>query len=796
MYKEACLDQKCRHCGDPLPATGGLTIPDHQPDRGAFCCEGCRTVYAMLHEAGLDDFYTIDEEAGQKINEANKDRWAFLDLEEVQGKVLDFTDGHTARLTLDLPTIHCSSCIWLLEHLNRLNPAVLEVQVNFPKKQAAISWHISELPLKDLVVLLDRLGYPADIRPEKKKKAKQPNRSLVIRLGVAGFCFGNIMLLSLPEYLDHNGLLEQHYRSYFLWLNMLLAIPVLLYSAYPFFQSALSGLRHRFINMDVPIALGITVLFARSTYEVLSMTGPGYFDSLAGLVFFLLIGRWYQGKTYDAMSFDREYESYFPVAVTVLKDDEEHTTLIKDLQAGDVLLIRSGELIPADSILLKGEGAIDYAFVTGESDIHQRRSGDRLYAGGRQTGSPIEISLSREVAQGYLTGLWNRRQKTLPYGLGNIASGMGKWFTFFILILSAGTAIYWYQQDASRMWEVVTAVLIVACPCALALAVPFTYGSALRLYGRQGLYLKNADVVEKLASLDTLVFDKTGTITHKGKGAVTPHLDLSHDERAAVAALCRSSTHPLSRQVYDQLVETVDKLPALMNFRETAGQGIEGVAGGYYVRMGSAAFTGNAQAEGTRVYVSLNGRKAGYFSITSEFRPHLFATLGTLARRYRLWLVSGDNEKDRQALEGYFSRLAFNQKPGDKLNHIEGLKAEGKKVMMLGDGLNDAAALSAADIGVSVSDDVYQFSPACDAIMDGSRLDQLPVLLRLSRVSRIVVLAAFGLSLTYNAVGIGFAITGMLTPLVSAILMPLSSVTVVGFCTLGVGLGFKFYAKQ
>ncbi|MGB3180192.1 MAG: heavy metal translocating P-type ATPase metal-binding domain-containing protein [Cyclobacteriaceae bacterium] len=774
----------CSHCGDPLPAD---PIRDSEEER-AFCCEGCHTVYDILHDAGLQDFYTMDRNAGKKIEDKHGERWAFLDLPEVEEKVLDFTDGASSRATLYLPGIHCSSCIWLLEHLHRLNPAIKHVQVDFPKRKAAILWDSRNLPVRKLAELLSRIGYAPDIRLDNAGRDKAPSkdRSLVLKLGVAGFCFGNIMLLSLPEYLDSNSLLESNYRQYFLGLNLLLSLPVLLFSASPFYQSAFTGLRHRYINMDVPIALGISVLFGRSLYEIVSATGTGFLDSLAGLVFFLLIGRWYQGKTYRALSFNREYESYFPVASTVISDGQERTTLLKDLQQGDRLLIRHGELIPADSVLLKGEGRIDYAFVTGESEPQKRNTGDKLYAGGRQTGGPLEITLTAEVAQSYLTGLWNRQEGKATGVLGNMASRMGFYFTLFILVLASAAAIGWYIHDASRMWEVVTAVLIVACPCALALAVPFTYGSTLRMFGRLGLYLKNADTVESLAAVDTLVYDKTGTITHAGQGELADHFEGNARQRAAVTALCRNSTHPLSQQIYACLKSTVADLPTVKQYFEIPGKGITGKVEGTNYTIGSAAFTGNTPLEGTAVFVTINRKPSGYFSFASHFRSGLFASLLKLKQKFELHLLSGDNERDGKKLSAYFTALHFHQKPAGKHKYVSALQEKGATVMMLGDGLNDAGALRESHVGVSVSDDVYQFSPACDAILDAEKLKNLPGLLGLARYSRKVVYAAFGLSFAYNAIGIGFALAGLLTPLVSAILMPLSSLTVVAFCTLAI----------
>ncbi len=316
-------------------------------------------------------------------------------------------------------------------------------------------------------------------------------------------------------------------------------------------------------------------------------------DSLSGLVFFLLIGKWYQSKTYEALGFERDYNSYFPIAATRLKEGLEESVLLKELQTGDRILIRNQELIPADAILIKGEGKVDYAFVTGESEPVDKQSGDFLYAGGRQTGGMLEVEIQKPVESSYLTQLWNQEvfKKGNQHKMSALVNSLGKRFTLFIILLSLGTAAYWYFADPSKIWNTVTAVLIVACPCALALVIPFAFGNTLRVLGRWGLYLKSAEAVEELASADTLVFDKTGTITHKKKGSLQFTGTTDAAMLSAIRSLSRSSTHPLSQLIYASLQE-VPLLP-VEDFAELAGAGISGRVNGADYQLGSASFTGS-----------------------------------------------------------------------------------------------------------------------------------------------------------------------------------------------------------
>lgn len=289
------------------------------------------------------------------------------------------------------------------------------------------------------------------------------------------------MMLSLPEYLDAKSLVEAEYRQFFSYLNLLLVLPVVLYASLDFYRSAWKGLRYKYLSLDLTISLGILIIFGRSLYEILSQTGAGYMDSLSGLVFFLLIGKWYQSKTYEALSFERDYNSYFPLAATQLKEGVEESVLLKELLPGDRILVRNQELIPADAILLKGEGKVDYAFVTGESEPVGKNSGDFLYAGGRQMGGMLEVEIQKPVESSYLTQLWNQEvfRKENSHKMSALVQQLGLRFTFFILLLSIATAAFWYFVDPANIWNALTAVLIVACPCALALVIPFAFGNTL-----------------------------------------------------------------------------------------------------------------------------------------------------------------------------------------------------------------------------------------------------------------------------------------------------------------------------
>lgn len=778
---------QCYHCG--TACTGPLI---EEADR-SFCCEGCYTVYSLLSENDLQAFYALNDHPGAQAKRGASDTYALLDDPKVAAGFLDFSGEEQARVTFFAPTIHCSSCIWLLEQLHRIQPGILESRVDFPRKEVFLAFNPQVLSLRQVAELIHQLGYPPDLSmgslKEKKEKPKT-NRRLLLQLGIAGFCFGNIMLLSLPEYFSLDFDSAQFGRM-FSFLNLALAIPVVGFSAIDYFRSALKGLGQKHINMDVPISIGITVVFLRSVVEILMDTGPGYMDSLAGLVFFLLIGRIFQDKTYSLLSFDRDYTSYFPLSVSRLKGTEVETVAVADLEQGDRIRVRNGELIPADGVLIEGEGAIDYSFVTGESEPEIKRSGAIIYAGGRQKGAAIEVEVTREVERSYLTRLWNHEafRKKDRSEISRLSDRVSKWFTLIVLAIATVAGIFWLIYDASLALHVTSAVLIIACPCALALATPFSLGHALRVFGRNRLYLKGAEVVESLAEVDTLVFDKTGTLTESGNAKViwsgTP---LTGEEETILSGLFAQSTHPMSQAIHRFLGEV--QAP-VAQFEEQKGLGWTGTVGEMQVKAGSQLFVQGVDAAtdatGSRVYIQLNGQFRGCFQLEHPLREGLTDLTQELAQTYELYLLSGDTDKDAdrltQLLPG-IQEMHFQQGPEDKLTFIQGLQERGKKVLMMGDGLNDSGALKQADVGISLTEDISAFTPASDGILGAEAFAKFGDLIQFSKTAMKVIRWSFGLSLIYNVIGMSFAVTGTLSPLVAAILMPASSISVVAFTTL------------
>ena len=785
--------KNCFHCGDPC-----LDI-EIKHDMKSFCCHGCKTVYDILNDNDLAYYYDLEKTPGISPKEI-VGKYDFLDNQSIVDKLLEFDSNSTQIVSFVIPSIHCSSCIWILENLNKLNSAVLSSVVNFPEKSVRITYSSDKVLLKELVILLSRIGYEPYISLEDSgKKEKFVDRSLTYKLGIAGFAFGNVMFLSFPEYFENTEFWLERFAPLFRWMMFAFSLPVIFYSGSGYFIAAYKGLRAGILNIDVPIALGLIVLFVRSTLDIVMDWGTGFFDSLTGLVFFLLLGKFFQQKTYSYLSFERDYKSYFPIAVTRLFKNEDGVVIeeqaeVYSVQKGDRLLIRNNEILPVDSILIKGNALIDYSFVTGEAEPISKQSGDKLFAGGKQQAGILEVEVLKPVAQSYLTQLWNNVAFSKDkIGLfQSLTDGISKRFTIAILSVAFISTAFWLVVDASKAFNVFTSVLIVACPCAIALAAPFTLGNILRIFGREKLYLKEAAVIEKMAVVDTVVFDKTGTLTTHQKNIITYEgVALTSDEHQLLTSTLRASSHPLSRSLYSILDK--NGIATLDQFEEEVGRGISAESDKHSIRVGSYDYVGAdvPQTENlknkTAVHISSNTKYKGCYIFNSEYREGVTELMQKLIISKEVVVLSGDNEGDRERLKHLLpegTKLFFNQKPDDKLNYIKIQQQAGKKIMMIGDGLNDAGALKQSDVGIAISENTNVFSPACDGILDAARFNKINDYFDVSQQSVKIIRWAFMLSLLYNLIGLSFAVSGNLRPVIAAILMPLSSITVVAFVTI------------
>ena len=756
----------------------------------------------------LCEYYSDDTVGVSMKSSTTHPEFEALDDPASLRKLLAFQSHTMNRVVWTVPTLHCASCIWLIEQLDRFDPGVLSAQVDIMRKRVTVDYDPERTSLKTIAEQMARLGYAPLIRMEGEASNDiKATRGLYARLGLAGFASGNTMLAYVARYLAGPHGLDPNVWATFTIISIALAIPVLLYSASPWFTQAFAALRKRRVTLDVPVALGIAVLFTKSVFDLATAHGEGYLDSFTGLVFFLLIGRLFQQKAFDALSFDRTYRSFFPLSVRKEKGDEIETIPIEQVKIGDTLLVRNGEIIPCDAILTSEIGYIDYSFVTGESMPVECTRDQIVNAGGRVVGRGLRVVAIKIVSQSDLATMWERTstrsQAAKHSSLLRLSDTFGKWFTVGALGAAAIAALAWLPNIGAS-FSVFTAVLIVACPCALTLAAPITLGTAMGRLGERGIFIKHIGVLLDLTRIRSIFFDKTGTLTATDYAITYEGRELAKSERIALATIAANSTHPVSRAIADADSESTAALycsPELESVREELGKGLTGRSMGHEVAIGSLSFieefcwlTDSIPTERIAAHLAIDGEYAGAFVVRQRIRPGIPEMIAELRSRYALRLISGDNTRDQALVRPLFGsgNITFEQTPQAKIASIERQRTLGEAVLMIGDGLNDAGAMSAADVAIAVTDDTATLVPACDAIVRADMLRELPALLRYARQMRALIVASLTISVTYNIAGIALAGMGRLTPIVAAILMPTSSITVIAVSALGA----RFLARR
>ena len=782
----------CYHCGSNCDAV--ITLQEK-----AFCCEGCKIVFQLLDENGLCQYYELSKMPGISAKgNYNSSKYDYLDNQAIQDQLIQFKSEGQHHVIFYLPQIHCVSCVWLLENLHKINHGIIQSQIQFEKKEVKVIYQPQKINLKEVVQLLAFVGYEPLIHLGGNDwlKKKKVNKKQLYKIGIAGFCFSNIMMLSFPEYFSNDIRELGSLRPFFIYLNLFLSLPVLFFSASGFFVSAYTGLRQKWLNIDTPIALAILVTFARSVYEIITQTGVGYLDSMSGIVFFMLVGRWFQDKSYDSFSFDRDYTSFFPLGVSVLQEGQEIKKPLSELQKKEIVIIRTGEMVPADAILLTNGAYIDYSFVTGENAPLEIFKGNTVYAGGIQKGRLIQLEVIKPVGQSYITELWNN-----PL-LNNIKntdkSFVHPWSRYFTLILFAiaiSSGVYWYFVNPHQILSVVTAILIVACPCSLLLTVTFTYGNVLRWLGKTKMYCKNASVIEVMDTIDNIVFDKTGTLTNHDCSKLEYFgKALSDFEMMSIKSITNESLHPLSQFITQYLNQQKKGVTTVEYIENKIGLGTFAKVGDLKVLMGSRKLLQqyqillNEAPESSGVYIAINGVYKGMFKMNHQYRKGIGEMIQALREKgYQIHMLSGDHSNEKENLQkilGTDVPLLFEQSPEDKLNYIQLLQSQGKKVMMVGDGLNDAGALQKSDVGIAVTDQTHLFTPASDVILEGDQVSHLNQLLLFAKKAKRIIVSIFILSIMYNIIGMFFATRAQLSPMVAAILMPISSISIVALSAL------------
>ena len=798
----------CAHCGLAVPA-GRLRPGDDEQ----FCCSSCFQVYTLLREWGLDQYYRLVERQNSRLEPAQVSGRSFEDFDDegVQAEATDSLGAERRRTRLYLEGVHCAACVWLVEKLPAVLRGVDEVRLNLGSAVAEVTWRPGTTQLSTIARALDRLGYTPHIhRASRIQEVRRiEDRAALARLGVAVACAMNLMFLNGALYAGEYSGMASPYETFFRWLSFAVAVPVLFVSAQPFFQTAIAGLRAGLIHIDLPVAIALACAFAASAFNTIRGSGPLWFDSLAMLVAALLGARQVQRSAQRAaleradslrgvafLEFARRLNGDGPDAPAV---EVPLTALVP----GDRVEVLSGELIPVDGIVVTGRSSLDNAVLTGEATPLSVHEGDTVNAGATNLGARLVVRVEATGASTRVGALLSIVQEALGHkpALLHTTDRMARRFVKILLIVAAITGLAWLSHGPGVALERVVALLVVACPCALGLSVPLAVSVALMRAARSGVFVKNPDAFERLRQVDTVLLDKTGTLTEgrprlvrwQGEDlALRLAQDLEAESSPAVARALRDSS---SRRVH--VVRTIEDVV------ELPGQGIIGRVDGHLVRVGNrnhatasgasvsamlAAFADSLVSEGlSPVFIAIDETVSGVAGIGDTLRRDARATVAAMRKRgAHVRILSGDNPA---IVSRVGAQLGLPEgdavgglTPENKRDIVRQLVAGEERtgaVVMVGDGVNDAAALALADVGIAVHGGTGATIVAADIVLTREGVAPLLEIVDGAHRLRKVIRRNLGFSLLYNAGASALALAGMVSPLLAAVLMPVSSLTVV-----------------
>jgi Cu2+-exporting ATPase len=742
----------CVHCGT------ALADPDER-----FCCPACELAAKILAGAGLEQYYEKRDRFAPRPRPQRDADWSKL-------PVVRADDG-TARSELRIDGFRCTACAWVCERVMERQPGVRSARVGFTTGRARIEFDPDATELARILEPVTQLGY----RPAALREPARLDRDLLVRLGVATFAAVNVMMLSVATYLGWFETMEPRFVSLFRWTNLLLSTPVALWSALPFHRGAWQALRHRALSMDLPVSLAVWVMLGHGIVSAASSTGEPYLDSLTMLVALLLLGRVLEarGRTQATLQAS-SLAGRLPGVVRRLVGLRIEEVSPDELRVGDHVAVASGEEIGADGTVLEGAASIDTALMTGESEARAVRPGDGVMAGT----AVVEGSLTVRVDATRGARILDRMQAALERSVAQPAGpdereptdALAPWFTGGTLALALFGGVGWgVAAGSERGVAVAVAILVVACPCALSLAAPLARARALGALARQGLLLTSAAALERLATADVVVLDKTGTLS-AGSLAVT---DASDEVLRVAAGLERHSVHPIARAIVDAAQARGIPLPRATLVRETPGVGVDGVVDGVRYRIGA----GRRDAGGQVVEVEGLGR----LRLSDRLRDDAAAAVSTLeAAALEVVLLTGDRADVAHAYarDAHIARVIADATPMDKVAQIERLQREGRRVIFVGDGLNDGPALRQADVGIAMGSGAAAAILAAHGVMLGERLAPIASGVAIARATRTVIRRTIRRSVVYNASAALLAVCGVVNPLVAAVLMPISSASV------------------
>ncbi|MGD8912259.1 MAG: heavy metal translocating P-type ATPase [Candidatus Thiodiazotropha sp.] len=814
---EAEVTRNCFHCSLPIPPDDVVTA-EIEGEMQEFCCTGCKAVCQAIYDAGLEGFYQRTPEGTclAPPPEIPKEL-AFYDIDEVQEEFVGDL-GEEREIHLLIEGIHCAACVWLIEHTLNVMPGIISAQVNLSGKRLHAKWHNGQIHLSKIIERLGQIGYAAvPYDPEVAEGAlKKQNRELLYRMAFAAFGMMNLLWISIALYA---GADEGEFRGMFHWVGFALATPVLFYSGFPFYKGAWSGLKNFHLGMDLPIAIGASITYLYSVYVTVSgsQVGEVYYDTVVNFLFVILVGRYLEAMSKrQAVAATQRLLDLQPRVATLLKDDSEKVVPIRAVNPGDRVLVKPGERIPVDGVVVEGSSGVDESMLTGESLEVTKGMGDDVAAGtiNRHGVLQVEVSgLLKNTALGRIISLVEEAQASKA-PIQCLADQIVPWFVAITLALATLTFLYWLESSFEVALLAATSVLIITCPCAFGLATPMSIAVASGLGAKYGILVKNGEVLESLSSINHVIFDKTGTLTEGGISVVGIYTEAEEWSETSdgcppeiarlMSKLCameRFAEHPSAQAVLDWMDrhELDQRAYKAEEFSYRPGQGIRAWVNGEQLLAGNMSLmsahdvqycerfnrlTAELDARGIgSFHVAMQGRQVALIAIEDRIREDARDLIAALKHEgLKLTLLTGDR---RQAAEAIAERLGGLEVlaevlPEEKDQVVKSLQAEGERVAMVGDGVNDAPALVRADVGIAMGSGTDVSIASADIVLMSSELEKVRLAIGLSRRTLLTIRQNIGISIIYNLIMVPLAMSAIVTPLVAAISMPMSSLAVIG----------------
>lgn len=782
----------CFHCGEPVPSACSLTV-ETEGQFQPVCCSGCEAVANLILQSGQSRYYQFRTENAIKPAEDDADieaSWGRYDERfSLWGSPLK--NGHY-ELLLQVEGIRCAACAWLIRSQLEAREGIDQVQVDVATGFVRINWQPDKLKLSRVAAILAGVGYRPHL-PLSGAEAmgrQQERRDAQKRLGVAGLGMMQVMMYAAGLYAgDALGIAEGPER-FLQWISLVVTTPVLIYSGRVFYSSAWRSLSHRRVGMDVPVALAISIAFIMSCINFFTGNGHVYFDSVVMFIFFLSLGRYAELVIrHQNLQTGLALARLLPEWAELLQDGESEQVLAADLRVTDQVRVRAGQTFPADGLLIRGSTDVDEALLTGESRPVEKNTGDAVIAGSINRTQTVEVEVSRNPDDSTVSvmGRMLLKSQTHRSRYTRLSERYAGWFVAIVLIVAGLTALWWLNHDMAMLFPATLAVLVISCPCALSLATPAAIASSSRALLEQGVLLTRSAALEVLGSVDTIVFDKTGTLTSGSPSIVNTAINPSREgfdteTVLGIAALLEvDSSHPVSRAFADIQVNR-NSVTGIINHEN----GVEGRVGHTRFRLGNAAFThvnviDNKGGLGRLWLADENGWIAR-FEIDDGLRDSAVETMSALhARGLELIILSGDHQQavDSVAMRTGIKTWFSEQTPGMKMAYLESLQADGKTVLMVGDGVNDAPVLSVANVSMTVSGASELANSTADFIMTGTSLINIEKILETGDRTRSVIRQNLLWALAYNLLAVPFAAAGLVVPWMAALGMSLSSLLVV-----------------